>query len=301
MAHVSIIMRTKDRPQLLPRALASVVSQTYPDWELIVVNDGGNPATVEKCVSMLDGSPARSKVSVINNPKSLGMEAASNCGIRASNGGLLVIHDDDDSWQPDFLSETIGYLANKPYPEVAGVVSRSLRIVESIEADGSIKTLERSEFNPWLEAVTLGRMTGDNCFPPIAFLYERRVLDKIGYYREDLPVLGDWDFNLRFLLYFDIGVLLKNLSNYHIRHATEGAYGNSITAGRYDHAIYNSRVRNEYLRRDLEEGKIGLGYCLAVVPELLGVSRQVGMTQKGLATSLQVMQGLAGLMRGGAR
>lgn len=300
MALVSIIMRTKDRPQLLPRALASVAQQTFQDWELIIVNDGGDPACVDQSLAAIDPFMRR-KMRALHNPSSLGMEAASNCGLRVSNGVLIVIHDDDDSWQPDFLQEATAYMGNKPYPEIAGVVSRSLRILEKLGDDGSVETLERSEFNAWLESVSLGRMAAENCFPPISFLYERRVFDVIGMYREDLPALGDWDFNLRFLLHFDIGVIARNLANYHVRHAPKGMYGNSVTSGHANHVAYNARLRNEYLRKDIEQGKIGLGYCLALAPELLGVSRQAKVIQMGLASSLQVMQGLSGLVKAGAR
>lgn len=300
MPLVSIIMRTKDRPQLLPRALASVTQQTLPDWELVIVNDGGDPACVEKCLAAVDGM-ARKKIRVLHNSASLGMEAASNCGLRDSRGDLIVVHDDDDSWQPDFLEEAKAYLDSKPYPEIAGVVSHSIRVLEKLGQDGSVETIERVEFNSWLESVSLGRMAGENCFPPISFLYERRVLDVIGMYREDLPVLGDWDFNLRFLLHFDIGVIPKNLANYHVRHAPKGTYGNSVTSGHSSHVAYNARLRNEYLRKDFEQGKIGLGYCLALAPELLGVSKQIVATQKGLATSMQVMQGLTGLIKASSK
>ena len=46
-ATVGIITRTKDRPVLLKRALESVVNQSYEDWHLVIVNDGGDPVVVE--------------------------------------------------------------------------------------------------------------------------------------------------------------------------------------------------------------------------------------------------------------
>ena len=92
---VSIIMRTKDRALLLPRALRSVLAQSFTNWRLYLVNDGGNPATLENVLA-----PFRNdfgdKLSVINHAASLGMEAASNAGLAVASGRYFAIHDDDD-------------------------------------------------------------------------------------------------------------------------------------------------------------------------------------------------------------
>ena len=50
MATVGIVVRTKDRPQFLTRALRSITAQSYADWQAIIVNDGGDPATVREVV-----------------------------------------------------------------------------------------------------------------------------------------------------------------------------------------------------------------------------------------------------------
>ena len=81
-----------------------------------------------------------------------------------------------------------------------------------------------------------------NRFPPIAFLYERAAGEAIGNYRTDLPVLGDWDFNLRFAERFGIGVIPEALAYWHHRTKFGGLsrlYANSRyapAAGRPDAA-----------------------------------------------------------------
>ncbi len=91
---ISIITRTKNRPILLKRAELSVFNQTRKDYEWIVVNDGGSPI-------------APSANFVIQYPRSKGMEAASNIGISTASRKYVVIHDDDDSWNPQFLEKMI--------------------------------------------------------------------------------------------------------------------------------------------------------------------------------------------------
>jgi hypothetical protein len=72
-------------------------------------------------------------------------------------------------------------------------------------------------YNDWVRNVQLSEMACGNFFPPIAFLFRRAVLDRIGGFNEALPVLGDWFFNLEFLLEDDIAVLPEPLARYHHR------------------------------------------------------------------------------------
>lgn len=243
---VAIITRTKDRPLLLTRAARSVAAQSYRNFLWVVVNDGGDPDPVREILAGAAIDPAR--IRLCSFEESQGMEAASNAGINACGSELLVIHDDDDSWEPGFLQEGVEYLeSNKALYD--GVVCHSTYIAEDIR-DGRVLERERRPFNAWLASVHLAEMAVANPFPPISFLFRRALWEQLGGYDERLPVLGDWDFNLRFLLKADIGVLAKPLANYHhrISSAANDAYANSDVAARNPHIAYNAVIRNKYLR-----------------------------------------------------
>ena len=75
---VQVIMRTFERPVLLARAVASVVQQTFSDWSLVIVNNGGDPRTVESVVAAAGGSLDSGKIEVRHLDARVGMEAASN-------------------------------------------------------------------------------------------------------------------------------------------------------------------------------------------------------------------------------
>ena len=83
-------------------------------------------------------------------------------------------------------------------------------------------------------------------------------------YQETLPVLGDWEFYLRFLEKFDIGVIDKPLAFYHHRPQMSGAYGNTLYSGFSQHVRYDAVIRNELLRRDIQRGQFGLGFLINV-------------------------------------
>ncbi|MEP5770617.1 glycosyltransferase family A protein, partial [Nisaea sp.] len=250
---VAIITRTKDRSILLERAARSVARQTYQNVRWVIVNDGGDPEPVR---TVLEGSlvdPGR--VIFLSHPESLGMEAASNAGIRASASNLIVIHDDDDSWEPDFLEQSVSFL-NRHKSLYDGVVCHSIHIEEVISGT-TVLECGRRPFNNWLQNVHIAEMAAGNVFPPISFLFRRTLWERLGGFDETLPVLGDWDFNLRFLMEADIGVLPLPLAKYHHRsdegEDTGGSYANSDSGRENPHVAFSAILRNRYLRRAARE------------------------------------------------
>lgn len=274
-AKIAIITRTKNRPLLLKRAIESVLAQTYRDFLHVVVNDGGDKSELERLINnymnIYEG-----RLLLIHNDKSLGMEAASNVGIKASDSTYVAIHDDDDSWAPMFLSKMIDYLeCGSNIKNLGGVVCYSNAIHEQI-IDEKVNVVARYPDGFELQELTLWRMCAGNCFSPIAFVYKREVYDRIGgLYREDLPVQGDWEFNLRFMQHYEIGLIKEHLAFYHFRVTEKHArsiYNNSIT-GSEQHRFYKTYLRNEYLRKDLAENKLGMGYIMNLNPVLLRLDR----------------------------
>lgn len=260
---VAVITRTKDRTPLLRRAIESVLAQTFEDWAMVIVNDGGLRAPVDDLGEAYKDR-FEGRLRVFHNERSIGMEAASNIGLKGSESSYVVIHDDDDSWHPTFMKRCVEFMETNPYPSVAGVVTRTVEVVERIEGDRIIIEKQKP-FNAWCESITLYRMAAGNIFPPISFLYDRRVLDRIGYYREDLPVLGDWEFNLRFLLQYDIMMIPDDLAFYHHRRQSkDGAYSNSVVGENRIHRLHDTLLRNALLRDDLAYNRIGMGYLVNI-------------------------------------
>ncbi|MDD2767854.1 MAG: glycosyltransferase [Methylococcus sp.] len=254
---VGIITRTKNRPVLLKRAIESVIDQSYENWVMIIVNDGGDQIAVDNLVRHYEQG-AKNRINVIHNEYSLGMEAASNIGIKAANAEYIAIHDDDDSWSPEFLAIAVAELkqAHASYPRIMGVITMAYIVYERIESQQAV--IERvEEYNPEINTglISLEASLIDPQFAPIQFLYRSETLADTGLYREDLPVLGDWEFNIRFLSKYDIFVIPQKLAFYHHRqHDLHSTYGNSIFARRERHEFFRQLLKNEWLRKDLESG-----------------------------------------------
>jgi len=275
---VAIITRTKDRPMFLKRAINSVLGQTFEDWQHVIVNDGGAPHDIEALVA--ESSTAyRGRVLLIHHPLSRGMEAAANEGIKASSSDYLVIHDDDDSWAPTFLDRCVAFMEAPPAvlaTPIRGVATYSTKMIEKV-AEGKFIQVASEPFNTWMSAVSLYRMAANNSIPPISFLFERSALEAVGLYREELPVLGDWEFHLRFLAQYEIGLIKEELAYYHHRlDVKDGVLGNTVIAQRETHLRYDQLIRNDLLRRDLALQQVGLGFLVNLAQSFETLNRSLG-------------------------
>lgn len=258
---IAVVTRTKNRTVLLRRALESVSCQTFKDFIWVVVNDAGAREGVDEIVH--EARRRGVDAMCIHNEVSHGMEAASNVGIRASQSEYIVIHDDDDSWQPTFLEETSKFLDADTGKKFGGVITHSVKVEEILVDDNTCTIVERSPFNEGCTGIYLADLAKVNLFPPISFLFRREMYDKVGGFDESLPVLGDWDFNLKLLLQTDIAVLRMPLANYHHRiNMPPSAFRNTVVHGVNQHQLYDMTIRNKHLRQDLVSGTHGLGFLL---------------------------------------
>jgi glycosyltransferase involved in cell wall biosynthesis/predicted HAD superfamily hydrolase len=257
-ARVAVITRTKDRPLLLRRAIRSVLDQTFRDWLLVIVNDGGSPESVELVLDEVAEELA-GRLLVLHHPVSFGMQTASNAGISRCDSDFIVIHDDDDTWEPTFLARTVSHLDDHGWnPKLGGVVTWSQVIVEELDENGEITVHDRFIFNDKLHGISLLDLAVENRFPPISFLFRRAAMDAVGPFNDQHGVLGDWEFHLRLLRWFTIDVIAEPLANYHHRATTTiGTYGNSVHAQSDLHQSTRVDLLNSAMREELS-GENGL-------------------------------------------
>lgn len=255
----AVIVRTRDRPSYLARALDSITSQLSSDWQCVIVNDGGDPGPVENVVSSL-AIEVQQKIIAIHHDEPRGRWKSANAGVLASHSEFIVLHDDDDSWHPAFLDRACAYLENNRDRD--GVVSRTEIRWEQRVGESFVTT--RSEvFQPQLHDLLLSDALLFNRFVPIGFLYRRRLHEELGLYDDSLPVVGDWAFYLRVLQRGPVEFLGDEpLAYWHQRVGVSGAEGNSVIGSRDDHARYDALIRDAALREYVDEHGIGLALYL---------------------------------------
>jgi len=127
MPAISVIIPTLNRSEIVKIAIASVLTQTYSNFELIVVVDGADPATEESLRGIAD-----SRVRVVVNPSNLGLAESRNVGVRLSEGDWIAFLDDDDEWLPEKLAKQLAVAKSIQGSQVL-VVSRFLERSDAME------------------------------------------------------------------------------------------------------------------------------------------------------------------------
>ncbi len=100
---VSVIMAAYNTAEYLPTALNSVVSQTYPDWELIAVDDG----SMDSSGNILDEWAEKDKRIHVFHTENNGLSAARNVGLKNASGDYIQFLDSDDWLTPTALEEAV--------------------------------------------------------------------------------------------------------------------------------------------------------------------------------------------------
>jgi glycosyltransferase involved in cell wall biosynthesis len=249
---ISVIVRTQNRPIMLVRALASLAAQTRRPDEVVVVNES---AAVEPVRAAVKAAEEHLKIVVLEHASPKGRGGALNAGIKAASGEWLGILDDDDTWEPEFVEAMMGRLDEAP--GTSAVACQTLVIVEKMDRRGRAHELDRGVLNPDFCAVDLAALAAWNQFTINAIVFSRAAWQGAGTFREDLPVLEDWEFNVRLALRNEIAVITRPLAHYRRRPAATESSANTMER---EHEIVRRRLINEWLREDLRVERFGLGH-----------------------------------------
>ncbi len=200
---VSVVVATRNRPELLRKALGSIAAQDYPGAvEMVVVYDQSEPETGLADDLALTGQAGERTLTVITNTRAPGLPGGRNSGVSGSVGELLAFCDDDDSWKPEKLSTQVAMLtATGAGLSVCGIEitigdQRHVRVPSP--ADVTVAELARRRV---MEA------------HPSTVLVSRAAFDRIGWVDEELPggYAEDYDWMLRALAAEKVAVVSKPL------------------------------------------------------------------------------------------
>ncbi len=258
-ARVGIVVRTRRRPEFLRRALEDIDAQTFPDRRIVVVNDGGDPAEVDRVV-LAAGADAE----VIHLAAGEGGRCvAANVGVRASGAEYVVLHDDDDRWHPEFLTRTVAWLDAHPGD---AAVSVATEIVYEEERGGAWVEVGRAPFWAGMQRISLGEMLSVNRAVPISVLYRAGVHEEVGWYDESLDTVEDWDLYLRILSRAGFGFLPgEALAFWTQRPDATGVAANSMFELAGAHAHDDALVRDRALAKWTQREGDGLPLYLAAL------------------------------------
>ena len=115
---ISVILPTFDRADLLPRSIASVLAQTFTDWELIIIDDGSTDNTNEVVAAWQQQSARIRYIRQANQ----GVGAARNRGVAEARGAYIACLDSDDEYRPAHLETRLALLCRHDLDLIQGGV-----------------------------------------------------------------------------------------------------------------------------------------------------------------------------------
>jgi glycosyltransferase involved in cell wall biosynthesis len=188
---VSVIIPTYNRADLVQQALASVKAQTYRDFEIVVVDDGGTDGTFEVL-------SAWREIRVLRHAGRRGVSAARNTGIIAARGEWLAFLDSDDLWLPDKLARQISLLEGQPELLVCQTGETWVRRGVRVNKPLSHRQVGGKIFLPSLARCMIS---------PSAVILHRRLISDHGGFDETLPAAEDYDLWLRLTWRYEVGLV----------------------------------------------------------------------------------------------
>jgi hypothetical protein len=204
---VSIVLPVHNGQRYLRAALDGCLAQTYPDWELIVVDDA---STDDTPAIIADYAARDPRIRPIRNPVNLRLPASLNAGFALAHGRYLTWTSDDNIHRPAALERLVAALEADPSLDLAYARATT------IDEDG--QPVGQEPIAP-PEQLALRNCVG------ACFLYRRAVHDALGGYDERRFLVEDYDFWLRASARFRLALLDADLYLYR-RH------GGSLTATR---------------------------------------------------------------------
>ena len=195
MPAVTVIIPTFNREQFLKEAVDSVLSQTYDDFELIVVDDG----STDKTKKMLQDYGQRLTYIFQENR---GVSAARNRGIAEAKGELISFLDSDDLWKRDKLSIQTDLMKSQK-----GVM---------ISFTDEIWIRKGVRVNPMKKHQKHSGRIYEKCLPlciisPSSVMIRRELFDTVGLFDETLSVCEDYDLWLRISSRYPVFFIDKKL------------------------------------------------------------------------------------------
>jgi glycosyltransferase involved in cell wall biosynthesis len=207
MATVDVIIPAFNAAKYLPAALESVFSQTFDDWQILLVDDGSTDNTADVVAPFLDRFG--SKIRFIRQ-SNRGLPAARNTAIRASTAEFLALLDADDLWLPCRLSESLKALAERPQ---AGLAYGLITYIDSEGRLGGTFEGNRRNAQGRIAPYIYMRQVELPC-PTITF--RRRCIDVVGIFDEAMRATEDRDLWLRIALRYEVAFVPKVLAYYRV-------------------------------------------------------------------------------------
>jgi glycosyltransferase involved in cell wall biosynthesis len=219
---VSVVIPTRERPDLVVRAVKSALAQTLTDIEVIVVVDGPDTATLEALAGLRD-----IRLHIVALPASVGGSEARNIGVKKGRGRFIALLDDDDEWYSNKLSRQLNIATKSKvrFPVVTCRIVARRPAGDQIWPSRPIRAGE--SMSEYLLCREASFRQGEGFIQASTLFVPRDLLLWVPF-QSGLPRHQDWDWMIRAAAYPGVKItwVWDTLVIYHI-----DAYRKSISAG----------------------------------------------------------------------
>lgn len=232
---ISVVIPLYNKESEIQRAIRSVLAQTYPNFEVIVVNDGSTDNSLEQVQKITD---PRVRIILQENQ---GVSSARNNGVAQAKSEWIAFLDADDEWNPEFLESIMRLRTQFPDADVLG----SSYYIQNTDGTLSLP-LSSTLFSENWQGIITNYLEIVNICPPFdssSFAVSKQVFESIGGFAIGVPFGEDIDIWIRLSLRSKMAYINKPLSIYH-REAENRAcliYGKSLDV------FYPVKTMTQYL------------------------------------------------------
>jgi len=279
---VGVVIRTKDRPIFVKRALATVMAQDHTNVHVVLVNDGGDIALLRAAIAPDGHVPVHEdRFTLLDLNPGQGRSAAFNRGVETLNTDFVTCLDDDDTWDPTFISALLAFfLQTAPsVPDLGGAGARVTAVKEEIIGSGQdteIKVIGedtlppafcRSEF--FLNPLAYACYRQD--IYPVQWMMRRDAVLKVGGFPEEFDVMEDRAFMNRFLARWRFAILDQPLAFHHRRIKRAEDRARDVMLNTLDNPSYDWRYFADLARPavDLKADSAQAGIIRSIASDLL--------------------------------
>jgi len=201
----SIILPTFNRCYIIWRAIQSVIKQTYPFWELLIIDDGSTDNT-DKLVKQFTDP----RIKYFKKKKQEGPSPARNFGLTKASGDYIAYLDSDNRWSDDFLE--VMRKTFKKYPNKVLLFCKKNYRLKIINDQGQEEYL-RNEWYKYKKYFDLKRLWQRKIvIDTNAMCHKRSIIKKVGRWNDKINFWEDWEFTLRTSLKYPHGLMYLNRS-----------------------------------------------------------------------------------------
>lgn len=225
----SVVVATYNRSNLFIRALKSVFAQTFPSFEVLVIDDASTDNTEEVVSGFAD-----SRLHYYRQPSNGGVGLARNVGIQQSEGKYIVFVDDDDTIEPSFLDEV--YAVFSAESSTVGFLWTWKNVVRHTESN--VEILQQLTFR----SPTGGRQSGAKYLQSLAggsggLVVLADAFGVVGPFNTEFRTAGDTELLIRLAKEFDYFIIPKALYNIFAMHGQRLTKPSLVRAQSYERLI----------------------------------------------------------------